>query len=59
MEPLTEEWTGEIGTPEYVMAYDFGAGFSEGMQFFSAGIEPKRVNGAGDYFELLFPQVSC
>jgi ribonuclease J len=38
---------------------DFGAGFSEGMQFFSAGIEPRRVNGAGDYFEFgLLPKIS-
>ena len=37
---------------------DFGAGFSEGMQFFSAGIEPRRVNGAGDYFEFgLLPKI--
>jgi ribonuclease J len=37
---------------------DFGAGFSEGTQFFSAGIEPRRVNGAGDYFEFgLLPEI--
>ena len=37
---------------------DFGAGFSEGTQFFSAGIEPRRVNGAGDYFEFgLLPKI--
>ncbi len=37
---------------------DFGAGFSEGAEYFSAGIEPRRVNGAGDYFEFgLLPEV--
>jgi ribonuclease J len=30
---------------------DFGAGFSEGTEFFSAGIGPRKVNGAGDYLE--------
>jgi hypothetical protein len=35
-----------------------GAGLSEGMQFFSAGIEPRRVNVAGDYFEFgLLPKI--
>lgn len=36
---------------------DFGAGFSEGGEYFSAGIEPRRVNGAADDFEfgLLLP----
>src|SRR5208282_3709016 len=38
---------------------DFGAGFSEGLTFFSSGIEPRRVNGAGDYFEFgILPEVS-
>jgi ribonuclease J len=37
---------------------DFGAGFSDGADFFSSGIEPRRVNGAGDYFEFgLLPQI--
>ncbi len=37
---------------------DFGAGFSEGEQYFSGGIEPRGVNGAGDYFEFgLLPEV--
>ena len=38
---------------------DFGAGFSEGLTFFSSGIEPRRVNGAGDYFEFgILPEIS-
>jgi ribonuclease J len=37
---------------------DFGAGFSDGSEYFSAGIEPRRVNGAGDYFEFgLLPEL--
>ncbi len=37
---------------------DFGAGFSEGTKYFSAGIEPRRVNGAGDFFEFgLLPEI--
>ncbi len=30
---------------------DFGAGFSEGTDYFSSGIEPRQVNGVGDYLE--------
>ncbi len=38
---------------------DFGAGFCEGLTFFSSGIEPRRVNGAGDYFEFgILPEIS-
>ena len=38
---------------------DFGAGFTEGTSFFSSAIEPRRVNGAGDYFEFgLLPEIS-
>jgi ribonuclease J len=38
---------------------DFGASFSEGLTFFSGGIEPRKVNGAGDYFEFgILPEVS-
>lgn len=38
---------------------DFGSGFSEGLDYFSSGIEPRRVNGAGDYFEFgLLPEIS-
>ncbi len=37
---------------------DFGAGFSEGIEYFSAGIKPRTVNGAGDYFEFgLLPEI--
>ncbi|MGI0080771.1 MAG: MBL fold metallo-hydrolase, partial [Nitrososphaerales archaeon] len=37
---------------------DFGAGFSDGWQYYSAGIEPRRVNGLGDYFEFgLLPKI--
>jgi ribonuclease J len=37
---------------------DFGAGFSDGSEYFSAGIEPRRVNGAGNYFEFgLLPEL--
>jgi ribonuclease J len=37
---------------------DFGAGFSDGSDYFSSNIEPRSVNGAGDYFEFgLLPQL--
>jgi len=37
---------------------DFGAGFSEGTKYFSGGVEPRGVNGAGDYFEFgLLPEI--
>ncbi|MDA4118603.1 MAG: MBL fold metallo-hydrolase [Thaumarchaeota archaeon] len=37
---------------------DFGSGFSEGEAYFSAGIQPRSVNGAGDYFEFgLLPEI--
>ena len=37
---------------------DFGAGFSEGLDYFASGIEARRVNGAGDYFEFgLLPEL--
>lgn len=37
---------------------DFGAGFTDGANYFSAGIEPRNVNGAGDYFEFdLLPEL--
>jgi ribonuclease J len=37
---------------------DFGAGFSEGLDYFGSGIDPRRVNGAGDYFEFgLLPEL--
>jgi len=38
---------------------DFGAGFSEGLDYFSSGIVPRPVNGAGDLFEFgLLPEIS-
>ena len=38
--------------------FDFGAGFSDGLEYFSAGVEPRRVNGLGDYFEFgLMPRI--
>ncbi|HUI86401.1 MAG TPA: MBL fold metallo-hydrolase [Nitrososphaerales archaeon] len=37
---------------------DFGTGFTEGADFFAAGITPRRVNGAGDLFEFgLLPEI--
>jgi ribonuclease J len=30
---------------------DFGAGFSDGVAYYGSGIQPRLVNGAGDYFE--------
>ena len=57
---------GEIGGNKILVSdrdtkvfLDFGAGFSEGASFFSSGIEPRRVNGAGDYFEFgIMPRLS-
>jgi ribonuclease J len=56
---------GEIGGNKILVSdrgvkvlLDFGAGFTEGTTFFSAGIEPRRVSGAGDYFEFgILPQI--
>jgi ribonuclease J len=37
---------------------DFGASFSEGTNYFSGAIEPRGVNGAGDFFEFgLLPEI--
>lgn len=37
---------------------DFGTGFTEGADYFAAGISPRRVNGAGDLFEFgLLPEI--
>ena len=37
---------------------DFGTCFSEGSDYFDAGIEPRHVNGAGDLFEFgLLPEI--
>ena len=38
--------------------FDFGTGFSDGLEYFSAGIDPRGVNGLGDYFEFdLMPKI--
>ena len=38
---------------------DFGAGFSDGAAYYSSGIEPRGVNGLGDYFEFgMLPKIS-
>lgn len=38
--------------------FDFGTGFSDGSEYFSAGIETRAVNGLGDYFEFdLLPKI--
>jgi ribonuclease J len=49
---------GEIGGNKILLVdkdakifFDFGTGFSDGSNYFSAGIEPRAVNGLGDYFE--------
>ena len=37
---------------------DFGAGFSDGSEYFDSTISPRAVNGAGDLFEFgLLPQI--
>ncbi|HXW36537.1 MAG TPA: MBL fold metallo-hydrolase [Nitrososphaerales archaeon] len=37
---------------------DFGKSFSEGTDYFGAGIQPRQVNGAGDLFEFgLLPEI--
>jgi len=37
---------------------DFGAGFSDGGEYFESGISPRAVNGAGDLFEFgLLPEI--
>jgi ribonuclease J len=56
---------GEIGGNKFLVEdkdtkvfLDFGAGFNEGTQYFDAGIQPRSVNGAGDYFEFgLLPEI--
>lgn len=56
---------GEIGGNKILLEdrdakiiFDFGSGFSDGLDFFSSGIEPRRVNGLGDYFEFgLMPKI--
>ena len=56
---------GEIGGNKILVSdrdtkilLDFGAGFSEGLDYYSSDINPRRVNGAGDYFEFgLLPEL--
>jgi ribonuclease J len=56
---------GEIGGNKIIVEdrdtkvlLDFGAGFSEGARYFSDRIQPRGVNGAGDYFEFgLLPEI--
>jgi ribonuclease J len=49
---------GEIGGNKFLLEdrgtkvlLDFGAGFSDGSDYFDSFIEPRMVNGAGDLFE--------
>jgi ribonuclease J len=57
---------GEIGGNKFLLEdrdtkvfLDFGAGFSDGSEFFDGGIKPRAVNGAGDLFEFgLLPEMS-
>ncbi|MDG6951173.1 MAG: MBL fold metallo-hydrolase [Nitrososphaerota archaeon] len=56
---------GEIGGNKFLLEdrgsrvlLDFGTGFSDGSDYFSGGIEPRLVNGAGDLFEFgLLPEI--
>ena len=56
---------GEIGGNKFLLEdrgtkvlLDFGTGFSDGIDFFDEGIQPRGVNGAGDLFEFgLIPQI--
>ena len=56
---------GEIGGNKFLLEdggtkvfLDFGAGFSDGSEYFDSGIAPRQVNGAGDLFEFgLLPQI--
>jgi ribonuclease J len=56
---------GEIGGNKFLLEdrgtkvlLDFGAGFSDGSDYFDSSIEPRTVNGAGDLFEFgLLPQI--
>jgi len=56
---------GEIGGNKFLLEdrdtkvfLDFGAGFSEGSDFFDSSISPRLVNGAGDLFEFdLLPRI--
>ena len=56
---------GEIGGNKFLLEdegakvmLDFGAGFSDGSEYFDSSISPRGVNGAGDYFEFgLLPEI--
>lgn len=56
---------GEIGGNKFLLEdrgtkvlVDFGAGFSDGSDYFDSTISPRAVNGAGDFFEFgLLPEI--
>ncbi len=56
---------GEIGGNKFLLEdkgakvlLDFGAGFSDGSEYFDSTIAPRGVNGAGDLFEFgLLPEI--
>jgi ribonuclease J len=56
---------GEIGGNKFLLEdrdtkvlLDFGAGFSEGSDYFDSSISPRQVNGAGDLFEFdMLPKI--
>ena len=56
---------GEIGGNKFLLEdrgtkvlLDFGAGFSDGADYFDSNISPRGVNGAGDLFEFgLLPEI--
>jgi len=56
---------GEIGGNKFLLEdvgakvlLDFGAGFSDGSDYFDSSIAPRGVNGAGDLFEFgLLPEI--
>jgi ribonuclease J len=56
---------GEIGGNKFLLEdndakvlLDFGAGFSDGSEYFDSFIAPRQVNGAGDLFEFgLLPEI--
>ncbi len=56
---------GEIGGNKFLLEdgdskvlLDFGAGFSDGSDYFDGSIGPRQVNGAGDLFEFgLLPEI--
>jgi ribonuclease J len=56
---------GEIGGNKFLLEdkgarvlLDFGAGFSDGAEYFDSNIKPRGVNGAGDLFEFgMLPEI--